>query len=107
MEIIVKPIFLTTRAFKDLEKVHKFNSQLHSVAFAKEITDTIIVAIEILENPKYDFSKIGSIDEEFQYLKHSYRKLIQGHYKITYREGRTKIYVNRIFDTRQNPNKNK
>ena len=27
--------------------------------------------------------------------------------KITYREEKTKIYINRIFDTRQHPNKNK
>lgn len=62
---------------------------------------------EILENSKYDFSEIGSIDAEFAHLKRNYRKLIDGHFKITYREGKTKIYINRIFDTRQNPNKNK
>jgi len=71
------------------------------------ISNELITTIEILENKTFDFSKIGSVDYEFMHLKRSYRKLINGNYKITYREGFEKIYINRIFDTRQNPNKNK
>lgn len=107
MAIIIKPIFLTNRALKDLEKIYKFNSEFNSVIYAKEILGKIITSIEILENPIYDFTKIGSADEEFEHLKYKYRKLIEGHYKITYREGNSKIYINRVFDTRQNPKKNK
>lgn len=107
MEIVIKPTFLTSRAVKDLKKAYKFNSQLYNIALASQIINSILNTIEILENPIYDFTKIGSVDEEFTHLKRSYRKLIEGHYKITYREGTNKIYVNRIFDTRQNPNKNK
>jgi hypothetical protein len=55
----------------------------------------------------FEFSKIGSINEDFTHLKFEYRKLIYHHCKITYREGKDKIYINRIFDTRQNPIKNK
>ncbi|GGE19117.1 hypothetical protein GCM10010831_20340 [Psychroflexus salis] len=50
---------------------------------------------------------MGALDDNFSHLKHEYRKLIIQHCKITYREGNSKIYVIRIFDTRQNPNKNK
>ncbi len=60
---------------------------------------------EVLEN--YNFKEIGAVDEDFVHLKYEYRKLIHHHCKITYREGKTKIYINRVFDTRQNPNKNK
>ncbi len=60
-----------------------------------------------LENPDFVYLETGSVDEYFAHLKKQYRKLIEGNYKITYREGKTKIYINRIFDTSQNPNKNK
>ena len=63
--------------------------------------------MEILEKPGNKFKQLGKADETFTHLKHNYRKLIKGDIKITYRLGRTKIYVIRIFDTRQNPNKNK
>ena len=71
------------------------------------ISINLINSIEILENSLYDFSKIGSKDSEFSHLKRNYRKIIVGYYKVTYREGSDKIYINRIFDTRQNPKKNK
>ena len=107
MDKRIKPVELTSRAIKDLQKVKSFNVELHGKAKAQKIIDTIFERLEILENPKHDFSKIGSVDEDFAYLKHEYRKLIEHHCKITYREGKTKIYVVRVFDTRQNPKKNK
>ena len=107
MERIIKPVYFTSRALKDLEKITKFNIVLIGFKKAISISNNIIDSIEVLENPVYDFSKIGSVDSEFIYLKRSYRKIINGYYKITYREGIDKIYINRIFDTRQNPNKNK
>ena len=103
-QIIVQ---LTSRALKDLQKVRGFNDLLYSVSKSKEIINTIFETIEILENPDVDFTEIGAIDEDFVHLKYDYRKLITSHYKITYRKNKSKIYVVRIFDTRQNPNKNK
>lgn len=107
MDRIIKIVFWTTRAIKDLEKVTRFNALLYGFDKALQIALKLQKSTEILENPKYDFSEIGAIDSEFTHLKRNYRKLIDGHCKITYREGKTKIYINRIFDTRQNPNKNK
>lgn len=107
MDRIIKPVFWTTRAIKDLEKVTRFNALLYGFDKAIQIALKLQKRTEILENPKYDFSEIGATDLEFIHLKRNYRKLIDGHCKITYREGKTKIYINRIFDTRQNPNKNK
>ena len=46
--------------------------------YAKAITNAILNTVEILENPSYDFTSIGSVDEEFTHLKRSYRKLIEG-----------------------------
>ena len=105
MERIIKPVFWTTRAVKDLEKTTRFNSVLFGFSKAIEIALEIRKHTEILETE--EFNKIGSVDEDFAHLARKYSKLIYFHCKITYREGNSKIYINRIFDTRQNPNKNK
>ena len=107
MERIVKPIFFTISPLKDLEKITRFNTSLLGFEKSKSIDYDIIKCIEILENPEYDFSKIGSVDSEYAHLKRNYRKLIHSYYEITYREGNDKIYSNRIFNTRQNLKKNK
>lgn len=73
----------------------------------KEIIDRLFKLMEIFENPNADFTEIGAIDDDFVHLKFEYRKLIESHYKITYRKSKQNIFVVRIFDTRQNPVKNK
>ncbi len=107
MERIVKPVFWTSRAIKDLEKTTQFNSVLYGFKKAIEIAKEIQKSTEILENSEFEFYEIGQIDDEFQHFKRNYRKLIHRYCKITYREGSSKIYINRVFDTRQNPLKNK
>lgn len=98
---------LTARSLKDLQKIRVFNDNLYGVSKSKEIVDDIFKELEILENFTVDFTEIGVIDEEFMHLKYEYRKLVINHYKITYRKGKRAIYIVRIFDTRQNPSKNK
>lgn len=107
MERTIKPVELTARAIKDLNKIKDFNTELYGEIKAQEITDTIFKRLEILGNPDVDLTGVGTIDTAFSHLKHQYCKLILPHYKITYREGKVKIYVIRVFDTRQHPNKNK
>ena len=107
MEKVIKPVFWTSRAVKDLEKITRFNALLYGFDKAIKIALEIQKTTEILENPANDFSEIGAIDTEFLHLKRNYRKLLNHHCKITYREGNSKIYINRLFDTRQNPQKNK
>jgi len=104
---VVKPVIWTKRALKDLNKVSIFNSKSIGKEKAIEIAHKIIDAPKILENPEYDFKNIGSIDDSFSHLKQEYRKIFYNNYKITYRNSKTKIYVTRVFDTRQYPNKNK
>ena len=70
-------------------------------------TQQIYDATKILENPDYDFVNIGAVDDYFSHLKCKYRKIYEHYCKITYREGKNKIYINRVFDMRQNPKKNK
>ena len=105
MERVEKLVYWTTRAVKDLEKTTYFNANLFGFQKAIEIALEIRKCTDILKDS--NFKDIGAIDEDFNHLKYSYRKLIYHHCKITYREGKSKIYIVRVFDTRQNPNKNK
>lgn len=98
---------LTSRALKDLQKIRDFNDNFYGVSQSKEIIVSLFKLMEVLENSTVDFTEIGSIDEDFVHLKYEYRKLIQSYYKITYRKSKQNIFVVRVFDTRQNPRKNK
>ncbi|MDO6761100.1 type II toxin-antitoxin system RelE/ParE family toxin [Tamlana sp. 2_MG-2023] len=104
---VIKPVVWTKRALKDLNKISVFNSKTIGKKKALEIAHNVIDAPKILENSNYDFKNIGSIDESFSHLKQEYRKIFYDNYKITYRNGKTKIYITRVFDTRQYPGKNK
>ena len=107
MERIIKPVFWTNRAIKDLKKIREFYIELYGLEKTKQYIQQIYNATKILENPAYNFVEIGAIDDYFTHLKHDYRKIYEHYCKITYREGKYKIYINRIFEMRQNPNKNK
>ena len=102
-----KIVELTSRAIKDINKIKSFNNELLGEEKATFIIEKIFNRMQILESSDIDLQKIGAIDERFSKLKRTYRKLILDYYKITYREGKTKIFIIRVFDTRQNPNKNK
>ncbi len=103
----IKPVEFTTRATNDLGKFKDFYYKSYGREKTEEIIDAIFDRLEQLENPDVDLTKMGAIDEEFSHLKREYRKLIEHYYKITYRVGKFKIYVVRIFDTRQDPRKNR
>lgn len=68
-----------------------------------QITDKLVERIEKLENPIF---RKDPIDESFSHLKYEYRKMLDDYIKVTYRIGKTKIYIVRVFDTRQDPKKN-
>jgi plasmid stabilization system protein ParE len=105
LERIIKPVYWTTRSVKDLEKITRFNGKLYGFEKAILISNEIEESTDVLESSS--FKELGSVDKDFDYLSRNYRKIFYNHCKITYREGTTKIYVCRVFDTRQNPSKNK
>ena len=107
MEKIDKPVFWTIRALGDIGKINVFNEKLFGHEKSFEITERILMKILLLTNPIFDYATTGSADETFSHRKREYRKLIESHYKITYRIGKSKIYITRIFDTRQHPRKNR
>jgi len=107
LDKIIKPVVWSTRSTKDLEKITKFYIKLYGRSKTRKIITELQKSTEILEQSDLDSSKIGAIDESFLHLKNEYRKLIHHHCKITYREGKTKFYIARVFDMRQNPKKNR
>lgn len=104
---MTKVIAWTKRAISDLEKVTQFNIKQYGSVKALEVSKNLIKSLQILQNSELDFSELGQIDPSFNHLKKVYRKIINNHCKITYRVDKTKIYIVRVFDTRQHPNKNK
>jgi plasmid stabilization system protein ParE len=97
----------TSRAKKDLRKVYGFYTELAGEEKAFEIVTALLERVDNLSDVK--FVKMGAMDEQFCHLKHQYKKLIEKNVKITYRLSASKpiVYINRVFETRQHPSKNK
>ena len=62
---------------------------------------------QILESTKQLLSnpESGQIEFNLEKLNQNYRYLLSGNYKIIYRISEDVIFVNDVFDVRQNPNK--
>lgn len=99
-------IIWTLRAVKDLRKVYHFFTEQIGEEKAFKLIKFLLDKVDVLSDER--FVKMGAIDDEFKHLKKQYKKIIVKNIKITYRLSLTKsvIYINRVFDTRQNPSKN-
>ena len=97
----------TSRATKDLRKVYDFYTKQIGEEKSFELIQRLLDKVDLLSDKR--FVKIGAVDEEFKHLKREYKKLIAQDLKITYRLSTNKsiVYINRVFDTRQNPIKNR
>lgn len=76
MESVIKPVFWTGRAKKDLDKIIRFNAKLYDLEKAIGIAYHIQKSTEILEIPNNNFMEIGAVDGDFAHLKYEYRKLL-------------------------------
>ena len=97
--MFLKEVVWTARAFKDLKSIYNMIAE-NSVFSAKKVIDSILDREEQLQKQP----KSGTIQTGLK-LKKEYRFIIQNHYKIIYREGKTNIFVVKVFDTRQSPKK--
>lgn len=97
----------TLRAVKDLHRIYQFYYEQIGEEKAFGLVQLIIEKVGLLSDKR--FSRMGAIDKEFIHLKREYRKLIIKNIKATYRlsDNQQVIYINRVFDTRQNPGRNK
>ena|ERR1700757_3092975 len=95
----LKEVVWTAKAFKDLIAIYNLIAK-DSTTAAKKVVDSILDREQQLKSQP----TTGTIQRGLK-LKKEYRFIIQSHYKIIYREGKTNIYVIKVFDTRQNPKK--
>ena len=100
-------IIWTARAVKDLKKVYQFYSEQIGEERAFKIIQHLLDKVDVLSDSR--FVKIGPTDTDFNYLKRNYKKLVVQNIKITYRinPGKSIVFINRVFDMRQHPNKNR
>lgn len=93
--------YWTTKAKKDLRDIAKYYKKEASNEVASKQTKSIKHYADLLmTNPLLGF-KEPLLENEVK----EYRSLIHGNYKIVYRIENGTIYINRIFDCRQDPDK--
>lgn len=91
-------ILWTESALNDLNNIIEFISQ-QSVSLAEQVTYKILFRV----NQLHAFPKSGQIEPLLKNMKWEYRYLIESHSKIIYKQEKSKIFIERIIDTRQNP----
>lgn len=84
-----------------------FHTELAVESKAFEIVENLLKRVDVLSDIR--FVEMSAMDEQLRHLKHDYKKLIENNIKITYRlsTSRPIVYINRGFETRQHPVKNK
>ena len=93
-------IIWTQSALDDLYTIVNFISK-YSLTLAEEVAIRVLFRTRQLK--EFPFS--GQIEMLLQKSKYEYRYIVQRHSKLIYRIENQIIYIERIFDTRQNPKK--
>jgi len=94
-------IIWTEASKNDLKNIFYFLLKENSVSKCQSIINQIVNKVDIL----VEMPKIGQKEPKFLSLNKEYRRLIYNHYKIIYHILSNTIFINRVFDSRQNPNK--
>ncbi|MFM7021775.1 MAG: type II toxin-antitoxin system RelE/ParE family toxin [Flavobacteriales bacterium] len=95
----VKEVLWTAKALKGLDSIYTLIAKDSETAAKKVVTRILEREEQLQTHPDS-----GTVEKRLK-LKREYRYLIESHYKIIYREGKTAIYVVKVFDTRQHPSK--
>jgi toxin ParE1/3/4 len=100
---MAKPIEIiwTIRSKNDLKQIYTQLCTQIPEQKAFEVVQRIIDRVEQLS----EMPEMGQREPLLTKLKKVYRRLVEGNYKIIYNVADDTIYINRIFDTRQNPKK--
>ena len=88
-------IIWTETAQEDLKKIYEFISGYSPDSAKKIIRQILMKPKELISG----FENMGAFDE----INPKYRRLIVGNYKILYSSNQNIVYINAIFDCRQNP----
>lgn len=92
-------IVFTDIAKSRLKDIYKYYKQEASLRVAKSTKDRIFDGINILKT----HPELGSEENYLAFLHQGYKKLIIGNYKIIYRVIDRTVYIDTIFDSRQEP----
>lgn len=94
-------VYWTEFSEKELEKIFDYYHEKVSLSVAHKLTDGIYNAALKLEN----HPEIGQMEGLLKDRKQEFRYLVYKSYKIVYWINHTesKIEINDVFDTRQNP----
>lgn len=98
---MAREVIWTRPAEEDLKTIYDFLSHSISEPKAFETIQKIVSIGRILENKLIAGARHQSKIAPYK----SYEKVIWKHYLILFRKEANKVYINRIFDSRQNPNK--
>ena len=96
-----KEIIWTIPAKIDLWNIFDFLSDVSELV-ALNVIKRILSTTARLE---FGYVKIGQVEPLLEDRKQNHRYLVEGYYKIIYREEKNSIIINSVFDTRQNPDK--
>jgi len=96
-----KEIIWTSQSKNDLQTIYEFNSVVIGEEKAFELIQKILEKVELLKRPvsggtRYISDKRSNIP---------YQKLVFKNYLIIFRIIENLVYINKIFDCRQNPKK--
>jgi plasmid stabilization system protein ParE len=90
----------TSRAKIDMQNIYDY-AALHSTSYAQKL----ILKIISRESQLSSFPASGKIEESLNFLEKEYRFLTEGNHKIIFQIKGHFVYVIRVFDARQNPQK--
>ena len=90
-------VFWTKRASQCLERIYQYHLTF-SQQGAATVREEILQTVSALQ-----FTKQYQVDE----LNLNFRRMVVRNYKIMYNVKGNEVYITNIFDTRQDPSKNK
>jgi plasmid stabilization system protein ParE len=101
----MRKVAITHFALFQIKSIYDYYCIYASVKIAKKIKLEIITSIKTLKNNEVEWQK----DEFLGYLNKNHKRLICGNYKIIYYYSvdENRVYVTDVFDSRQDPAKEK
>lgn len=97
----IEKIIWTNPAVDDLSEIFLFLEITINIDKAEEITTKLYQRVDDL----FDFPEMGTIAYNRHGIKSEYRYLVEKPYKILYSVFNNIVYVEAVYDTRQDPMK--
>ena len=94
-------IIWTHEALEETKLIYQYYKLKVSVRLAKNIKSKIFSSVKNLQKQV----RKGQIEELLLHKKGEYRYLVAGNYKVIYKITEKEIYIMKVFDCRQNPEK--